>query len=105
MKHDCFETFVHQHDKTLPVKLGFELDLENDRLKGAVSSKAQTICDLRNEVKELKGLLRDYRRGAITCSCCGNPMVIRTNSVDGGKFWGCSNYPSCKHTRSYGVHA
>jgi restriction system protein len=36
-----------------------------------------------------------------TCTRCGRPMVIRTakhGPSAGQRFWGCSGYPSCRHT-------
>lgn len=38
----------------------------------------------------------DY--GRPTCVNCGIKMVERTSRKDGGKFWGCKNYPGCKTT-------
>jgi restriction system protein len=66
----------------------------------------------------LDGLLRDGRRaapalvrpmdiatppakGAPTCPKCKTPMVTRTakkGSNVGGSFWGCAQYPKCRHT-------
>jgi hypothetical protein len=31
---------------------------------------------------------------------CGKPMIKRVNKKIGEKFWGCWDYPKCKHTRS-----
>ena len=33
------------------------------------------------------------------CPACSKPMVVR-NSKASGDFWGCSGYPSCRHTES-----
>lgn len=33
-----------------------------------------------------------------TCASCGMKTVGRERKRDGGKFWGCSNYPRCKTT-------
>ena len=30
------------------------------------------------------------------CPKCGVPMVLRHRKSDGGDFWGCPNYPSCR---------
>lgn len=35
----------------------------------------------------------------VTCPECGEPMVSRANKTTGQRFWGCSNYPTCKGTR------
>lgn len=36
----------------------------------------------------------------LRCPKCGGQLVIRTNSKDGSKFYGCSSYPNCKYTRN-----
>ena len=33
-----------------------------------------------------------------TCPACGIKMTARSSSTEGRKFWGCLNYPRCKHT-------
>lgn len=35
----------------------------------------------------------------VTCPECGEPMVSRANKATGQRFWGCSNFPTCKGTR------
>ncbi len=30
------------------------------------------------------------------CPKCGDPMVLRQRKGDGGKFWGCPNFPKCR---------
>jgi DNA helicase II / ATP-dependent DNA helicase PcrA len=37
----------------------------------------------------------------IACPFCGEPMILRTRKTDGAKFYGCSEFPSCKGTRRY----
>lgn len=34
------------------------------------------------------------------CSKCEKVMYIRTNSHTGQEFWGCSDYPECRHTEN-----
>ena len=34
------------------------------------------------------------------CPKCGSPMVLRSRRSDGGTFWGCPNYPSCRGIRN-----
>ena len=34
------------------------------------------------------------------CPRCGGDLVLRTSSKDGTKFWGCSNFPRCRYTKS-----
>jgi restriction system protein len=35
-----------------------------------------------------------------TCPICSVKMVSRQSTREGRKFWGCKNYPRCKHTLS-----
>lgn len=35
-----------------------------------------------------------------SCPKCGTPMVLRTRRSDGGTFWGCPRYPSCRGIRN-----
>ncbi|OGT88584.1 MAG: hypothetical protein A2298_00910 [Gammaproteobacteria bacterium RIFOXYB2_FULL_38_6] len=37
--------------------------------------------------------------GVPRCQKCGAVMALRTNRKDGNQFWGCSNFPKCKHTQ------
>jgi restriction system protein len=48
---------------------------------------------------------RSPKRGAPRCPKCKTPMVIRTakkGSNVGGSFWGCAQYPNCRHTVAMG---
>ena len=49
--------------------------------------------------KELKELFAGTLNRP-TCPKCGTPMVLRTRRSDGGTFWGCPNYPSCRGIRN-----
>ena len=47
------------------------------------------------------GLLRFATQGDFqtpTCPTCALKMIPRKSTTHGRKFWGCRNYPSCKHT-------
>jgi restriction system protein len=33
-----------------------------------------------------------------TCPACSIKMASRQSTREGRKFWGCRNYPACKHT-------
>lgn len=35
--------------------------------------------------------------GRLLCPRCGAKMVLRASKTDGNSFYGCSNYPKCKH--------
>jgi restriction system protein len=40
-----------------------------------------------------------------TCPDCSIKMTPRTSTREGRKFWGCSNYPRCKHTLPGTAHS
>jgi restriction system protein len=47
------------------------------------------------------GLLRFATQGDFltpTCPVCSIKMISRKSTKEGRKFWGCRNYPACKHT-------
>ncbi|HEX5767920.1 MAG TPA: topoisomerase DNA-binding C4 zinc finger domain-containing protein [Burkholderiales bacterium] len=33
-----------------------------------------------------------------TCPSCGIKMIPRKSTAHGRTYWGCRNYPGCKHT-------
>lgn len=43
--------------------------------------------------KEISALFADERK---FCPKCEAEMVVRTNRLNGNKFWGCTNYPRCR---------
>jgi len=45
--------------------------------------------------------LKKQRQEQQICNQCRLPMVVRTNSKTKQKFWGCSNFPRCRSTKSY----
>lgn len=47
-----------------------------------------------------KNNLNTADKNVVLCPECGSPMVLRVakhGEYAGKKFWGCSNYPKCKH--------
>jgi restriction system protein len=40
-----------------------------------------------------------------TCPSCSIKMIPRQSTREGRKFWGCRNYPRCKHTFAVTAHA
>lgn len=56
----------------------------------------------REHVRHVKQIVKEKEIGN-ACPRCGSPMVLREtkNSQNAGnQFWGCSNFPQCKGTRS-----
>jgi len=44
------------------------------------------------------------KQGVDACPKCGSRMVLRTakrGANAGGKFWGCSSFPKCRHIQDY----
>ena len=66
-----------------------------------------TIDDLepykKNQIRRLSGyanaLNATKETPPKTCTQCGKPMILKDGKF--GKFWGCSGYPSCRHTENY----
>lgn len=51
--------------------------------------------------EQAQSLLRFATQGDFltpTCPTCSVAMVARKSTTHGRKYWGCRNYPSCKHT-------
>lgn len=43
---------------------------------------------------------RKAAKSGVLCPRCNSKMVLRRNSYNGSKFYGCSKYPKCKGTRN-----
>lgn len=52
-----------------------------------------------NKKKQYRDKLLRKHRNNPKCSC-GFPFVKRVNHKSRNNFWGCSNYPKCKQTKS-----
>lgn len=53
-------------------------------------------------IERMKGHLREAYRMALSfprCPRCNRPMAVRESKKNGGTFFGCLAYPSCKGTR------
>ena len=48
----------------------------------------------------LEWYLADQKRIGYSFCICGKPMVKRTNRKTKEDFWGCWDYPKCKHTEN-----
>jgi len=64
--------------------------LQNKRLE-------QSFQTDRGHVSNLKERF-DKSVDSDNCPKCGGPMVLRQNRNNGNSFYGCSNYPKCRHT-------
>jgi restriction system protein len=72
--------------------------------RDAARAAAPAVSAARAEVDQLAATVRDGQRAAQearpTCPKCGARLVVRTahrKPWDGAQFWGCSNYPRCRH--------
>lgn len=65
-------------------------------LKEKRTNRIQTWCkNLKKKIENVKS-----RQDEIEfCDECGSLMVIRENSDNGNKFYGCLSYPDCKYTK------
>lgn len=57
----------------------------------------QSLQTDRNHVSNLKERF-DKPIDSNSCPKCGGSMVLRQNRNNGNSFYGCSNYPKCRHT-------
>lgn len=79
------------------------LQLLKDGIAHTLKSAEQHKKDDDNKEKSRVGnikkqWLKKYPNNPV-CAC-GFVMIERVNRFDGNKFWGCSNYPNCKNTKS-----
>jgi hypothetical protein len=75
------------------------LHTESDRplMKNKRVHRIDTFCkNLRQRISKIVG----NKQQLTYCPRCDGVMVIRENKSNGNKFYGCSNYPECKGTRS-----
>lgn len=69
----------------------------SDRPFYTATSVYRTQNALENMRKRCRETILWYR--AMKCGKCDHGMLLeRTNKKDGHKFYGCSNFPECKHT-------
>jgi restriction system protein len=79
-------------------------DLANKEKKISLVDGAELLARIAALVPEKAlELLRFATHGDFqtpTCPTCALKMIPRKSTTHGRKFWGCRNYPSCKHTFS-----
>lgn len=69
------------------IKKGLMINIRSNSIQEATQLYRQLQAQLNGNGKE---------KTAPTCEC-GKPMVIRQGQ--NGRFYGCSNYPQCRHTQ------
>lgn len=58
----------------------------------------QSFTTDRAHIQNLKERMEQSNTDVMACSRCGSTMLLRQNKKNGEEFYGCSNYPKCKHT-------
>lgn len=79
--------------KSLADKHGIQILSEMDLIKLLEESALMGSEDISK-------LFPDERK---LCPKCDKEMVLRTNRLNGNKFWGCANFPGCKSILNCGV--
>jgi len=79
---DALETGVTHSLGTIEEHIAYDLKKSNER-------------DKKTRKKARKRLPNNP-----VCPSCHYPMVERTNGTNGNRFYGCSQFPKCKHTSS-----
>lgn len=89
----CGSTYDLEVDHIFPISKGGKSNFDN----------LQTLCKTCNTLKSNKievGAVRPNSRrysNNVSCPDCGAPMILKNGKY--GKFYGCSNYPTCKCTK------
>lgn len=82
--NDSFEDlFEINYTKTMEKSL--------DTIAEGKLKRSEFLSDFFEELDLAVGEVQEER----TCPECGSPLVLRRGKY--GEFWGCSNYPKCKH--------
>lgn len=101
---------VYNRDGNCCRRCGSPYDLEVDHIypisKGGKSNfgNLQTLCHTCNSLKsnrveyDMGNSNAKYRNGENTCAYCGATLVLRKGK--NGEFYGCSNFPKCRYTKS-----
>lgn len=105
-----------------PTELGRKINAELVKFfdfmdYGYTANMELQLDEIAHKNKDHVKMLRDFyvpfkkslddayvKHGAGICDKCKYPMVEKT-AKNGSKFWGCSNFPKCKNTKSITVNA
>ena len=72
-----------------------------EELKKRTNEKIESIDDDLKEITDtdlkLTQTPENASNGAKLCKECGKEMIKRKRKSDGEPFWGCSDFPNCKH--------
>lgn len=73
-------------------------DIEDDRLSKGLKTHREHVDNIKSSMHEKK-----KQDKALVCPRCSNRLVLRKagkGAYIGNEFYGCSNYPRCKYTKS-----
>lgn len=70
-----------------------DINIKQTNLSEETTSITSTVDTASNEAFN-----KTKENTPISCSVCGKEMIIRTNSKNSDKFYGCTGYPKCKNT-------
>lgn len=82
------------------------LDAEERRLFYVALTRAifsTYILSVKDKASTFYEELDDSINKKEICDRCGGNMVVRKNNETENKFWGCTNFPICEHTRKLNV--
>lgn len=71
----------------------------------AIADKLKSIMlqDKESHINQVKTHAKDFKAGvkSTVCPRCGGTLLVRDGCY--GKFYGCTSYPKCKYTQTYGA--
>lgn len=68
--------------------------LQRKRLEQSFTTDRAHVQNLKERMEQSVVSSTD----TMICNRCGSTMVLRQNKKNGEEFYGCNNYPKCKHT-------
>lgn len=68
--------------------------LQNKRLDQSFQTDRSHVNNLKERFSE------NVKGDSNNCPKCGGTMILRQNRNNGNTFYGCNNYPRCKHTKA-----
>ena len=98
----AFKPTIHNHFDGKE-DYNFMLDMFNKRNKDEIDTardKKINAVILNSIVPFMKSKIKSTRE---TCPQCGADMIIRISKKGrnpGARFWGCTNFPNCQHTKN-----
>lgn len=95
------DTYVIKRDKlqdTLKKIFNEEQEIITNAEKEEIIKALSAHQRPKEEIKDQH--LKDLEESFSKCPFCGGELVERTRKSDGGRFYGCKNYPKCKYTNN-----